>query len=128
MGMPSYFRPKAKLTSLSEITGGMNPDEVRAAISEGARFLVFEYVISAILMSSRRYSKLIYLKPGDNPLSKALPYTVLTALAGWWGVPHGIINTPSVIYRNFKGGKDFTSQILASLQQNSDSNQIVFRS
>jgi hypothetical protein len=128
MGMPNYFRPKAKLTSLSEITGGMNPDEVRVAISEGARFLAFEYVISAILISSRRYSKLIYLRPGETYLRRALPYTILTALAGWWGVPHGIINTPSAIYRNLKGGKDFTPQILASLHQNSDTNQIVFRS
>jgi hypothetical protein len=128
MPAPGYFRPKPKQTSLSKITGGLSPVEIRSAIESGARFIVFQYVISAILISSRRNSRIIYLKPSENPTKRGLPYTLLTALAGWWGIPHGIINTPTVIYQNFRGGKDITANVLATIERFPTQTDIVFKS
>lgn len=128
MPPPSYFRPKPKQTSLAEITGGLKPTQIREAINQGARFVAFQYVISAILISFRRNSKIIYLAPGEKPLKKALPYTGITALLGWWGVPHGIINTPTVIYKNLRGGTDITARVTSHIDKSPDAKDIVFRS
>ena len=49
----------------------------------------------------------------DNSL--VLPYTLLSAVLGWWGIPWGPIYTVQSIASNIKGGKDVTQQILASL-------------
>lgn len=34
----------------------------------------------------------------------AIVYTLISAVAGWWGIPWGFVYTPQAIYRNLKGG------------------------
>ena len=128
MPAPNYFRRKPKKTSFAEITGGLTPPQIRESIEQGAHFVAFQYVISAILISSRCNSKIIYLPPGEKPLKRAIPYTALTALFGWWSVPHGIINTPAVIYKNLRGGTDITAQVAAHIERNHEAADVVFMS
>ena len=49
----------------------------------------------------------------DNSL--VLPYALLSAVLGWWGIPWEPIYTVQSIASNIKGGKDVTQQVLASL-------------
>ena len=116
MPVPNYFATKQKPQSLAEITGGLSPAEIRAEIEHGARFVVYQYVASALLVSLRRNSKIVFLRPGENAAVKSLPYTFVTMCIGWWGVPHGLMFTPVVIYRNLRGGTDITPSVLAKLQ------------
>jgi hypothetical protein len=37
-------------------------------------------------------------------IKAGLPYSLLTALVGWWGFPSGPIQTVQAIRQNFKGG------------------------
>jgi hypothetical protein len=115
MPVPNYFAPKPKPIKLSEVTGGMNASEIRFEIQRGARFIVFQYVISAVVITVRRNSKIQFIKAGENPTVKSLPYTGLTLLCGWWGFPWGFIYTPQAIYKNLRGGTDITPSIQAKL-------------
>jgi len=46
-----------------------------------------------------------------------LPWTGLSLLAGWWGIPWGPIWTVQALVTNFRGGKDVTAEIAGRLQQ-----------
>ena len=116
MPVPPYFTPKqAPPKSLSELTGGMNPSEIRFEIERGARFVIFQYTVSIVVMTFRRNSKILFIKPGESPLTKGLPYTTLSLFLGWWGIPWGFIYTPQVLYKNLSGGTDVTAAIRARL-------------
>ena len=47
--------------------------------------------------------------------AKGLPYTLISLLAGWWGIPWGPIWTVMTVVQNFAGGKDLTPAVLAAL-------------
>ena len=44
----------------------------------------------------------------ESAVVKGLPYTLLSLVAGWWGIPWGPIFTIGALYNNLKGGKDVT--------------------
>jgi hypothetical protein len=115
MPAPNYFTPKKAPLTLSDLTGGMNTSELRFEIERGARFIIFQYTISLVVITFRRNSKVHFIKPGESVSSKALPYTVMTFFLGWWGIPWGFIYTPQVIYKNLRGGTDITPAIRARL-------------
>jgi hypothetical protein len=115
MPAPNYFAPKKAPPTLSDLTGGMNPSEVRFEIERGARFVIFQYTISLVVVTFRRNSKVVFIKPGESPASKSLAYTTMTLLLGWWGIPWGFIYTPQVLYKNLRGGTDVTPAIRARL-------------
>ena len=97
-------------------TAGMTPQEVEFEVSRGARFIVFQYAFSVIIMSFKRNSPVTYVKAGESVVVKGLPWTLLTFLVGWWGFPWGFIYTPQVIYKNLNGGADVTPFVLQALQ------------
>jgi hypothetical protein len=83
MPVPNYFAPKKAPLTLSDLTGGMNPSEVRFEIERGARFVIFQYTVSIVVMTFRRNSKVLFIKPGESPISKGLPYTAMSLFLGW---------------------------------------------
>ena len=95
---------------------GMSPDEIRFEIQRGAKFVFFYYAVSVLVMSFRRASPVYFIAAGQNPLGKSLPWTLLTLVAGWWGIPWGPIYTVQSLVVNFKGGKDVTAELSARLQ------------
>jgi hypothetical protein len=115
MPLPNYFASKPKPVSLSEITGGLSSDRILFEIEQGAKFVVYQYVMSALVITLRRNSKIYYLRPGESLVAKGLPYIIITALIGWWGVPFGLLYTPVAVYRNLRGGTDITPSVLSKL-------------
>jgi hypothetical protein len=87
--------------------------KLEAHLAAGGRIAVFEYCISLIAVTLRRRSVAYLLRPGKKGLLQSLPYTGLSLLLGWWGVPWGLIYTPLVVVTNFSGGCDIT----AAMQQ-----------
>lgn len=95
-------------------------EEVRAraeAVAEhiqmGWRFVSFEYAISPILVSFRRETDIKFLSPSARILS-ALGFSVISLLAGPWGLPWGPIYTIMALCRNLIGGHDHTQDVVQS--------------
>jgi hypothetical protein len=70
-----------------------------------ARHVRFEYCISLLVLTLRRESEAIVLKPSDSIFWASLPYCLITLCLGWWGVPWGVLLTPYVLWKNLSGGR-----------------------
>jgi hypothetical protein len=95
---------------------GMTADEVRHEVARGGSFVFYQYCISILVMTFKRSSSIYFIKGGHNRVSKGLPFTLLTFFLGWWGIPWGPIWSIGVLITNFRGGKDVTQAVLASLR------------
>jgi hypothetical protein len=96
----------------------MSLDELEAELRAGARFVFFEYCISLIFVTLRRPSAVFLLRHSERGLARGLPYTALSILLGWWGLPWGLIYTPLAVFTNLSGGRDVTAEVYAFLQGN----------
>ena len=94
---------------------GLSPDQLRFELQRGGRFVVFQYCVSVLILSFKRSSPIYFVRSGENPAGKGIRYTLLTAVAGWWGIPWGPIFSVQTIYRNLSGGKDVTNEVAAAL-------------
>ena len=94
---------------------GISPDQLRFEIQRGAKLVCYQYCISIVVMTFRRSSDVYYIPAGENAVAKGLPWTLLSLVAGWWGIPWGPIFTVQALVTNFKGGKDVTADISAHL-------------
>ena len=87
---------------------GLSDSEVRQEIERGARFVVFDWCMSALFVTYRLTSEVHFIRPGESAVLRSLPYTLTTLLLGWWGVPSGPSATVSAIRVNLKGGREVT--------------------
>jgi hypothetical protein len=93
----------------------MTPEQVDALLAAGGRFVFYEYCISLLIITLRRPTAVVLLRPGELGIVRGLPYVVLSLLLGWWGIPWGIIYTPLTVLTNLAGGRDVTPEIRALL-------------
>lgn len=85
---------------------------IREEVGKGAKFVVFEYAISILIMTFKRSSDVHFIRAGEGTFGKALPYTALTLFAGWWGIPWGPIYSVMALVTNLGGGRDVTAQFV----------------
>jgi hypothetical protein len=93
----------------------MSAAELRQAVADGGRFVVFQYCISVIVMSFKRSSPIIFVRKGEGTFAKGIPYSLISLVAGWWGIPWGPVWTLITLAQNVSGGKDVTAPVLAAL-------------
>ena len=115
---PLAFATRNPKFDLAQITGGMSPSEILFEVQRGGRFVVYQYVFSALIATFRRNSEVIFLRAGESAAAKGLPYTLLSLVVGWWGFPWGFIYTPAAIYKNLQGGSDVTQSVCARIETN----------
>lgn len=96
---------------------GMTPDRMQFEIQRGAKLVCYQYAVSVLVMSFRRSSDIYYIPAGQSSVAKGLPWTFLSLVAGWWGIPWGPIFTIQALVTNLKGGKDVTAELSAHLLQ-----------
>jgi hypothetical protein len=96
---------------------GMSPDRLQFEIQRGAKLVCYRYCISIVVMTFRRASDVYYIPAGESAVAKGLPWTLLTLVAGWWGIPWGPIFTVQSLVTNFQGGKDVTAELSAHLSR-----------
>jgi hypothetical protein len=96
---------------------GMSADQLRFELQRGAKIVYYNYCVSILVMTFRRSSDGYFIPAGKSSVSKGLPWTLLTVLAGWWGIPWGPIFTVQSLIVNFKGGKDITAQFTAGMNR-----------
>lgn len=90
---------------------GLTPEEINEDLSNGAKFVMYRYTVSVIVLTFRRSSDVYFIRPGQNAVVKGLGFTALTFLLGWWGIPWGPIYTVGCLGTNLSGGKDVTKEI-----------------
>ena len=95
---------------------GLSPEERDRRLAAGGRLVFFEYCISFIVGTIRRPSTVYFLRPGEVGVLRGMPYTLLSLLLGWWGVPWGLIYTPLTLLTNLTGGRDVTAEVRNLLQ------------
>ena len=96
---------------------GLSYAALEQELASGGRFVVFEYVVSVLIMSFKRSSDIHFIRAGEGTFGKGLPYTLVALLLGWWGFPWGLIWTPMALVTNFGGGRDVTDAVLATFER-----------
>ena len=94
---------------------GLTASELNFELQRGAKFVMFQDCISVIVMTIRRSSDIYFLRAEQNAVVKGLPFTLVTLVLGWWGFPWGPIWSVTSLVTNFRGGKDVTKEVIASL-------------
>jgi hypothetical protein len=97
---------------------GMSSDQLRFELQRGARIVSYYYCISILVVTFRRSSEAYFIPAGESAVAKGLPWTLLTLVMGWWGIPWGPIFTVQSLIVNFKGGKDLTKEFIAAAMNN----------
>lgn len=103
----------------SKIRGleNMSKDELNFELQRGGRFVLYYYTVSVVVMTFRKGSDIFFLHSGESAAKKGLPFTLISLVAGWWGIPFGPIFTIQSLWVNLRGGKDVTATVVASLNQ-----------
>ena len=79
------------------------------APTDGSRYVVYQYCVSIGILSFKRSSGIKTIGPGQNRVVPGLPYTMISLVVGWWGIPWGPFWTIQTAARNFRGGIDVTN-------------------
>jgi hypothetical protein len=93
----------------------MTPEQVKGELASGARFVIYQYCISVLVMSFKRASSIYFIRPDDNAFTKGLPFSLISLVLGWWGIPWGPIWTISTVVTNLRGGRNVTNEVVRSL-------------
>jgi len=91
---------------------GMSSEEIAAEVARGGHFVYFTWCVSIIIMTFKRSSDVHFIRTGESAAKRGLPYTLLTLVAGWWGIPWGPIYSLQCLGTNLSGGKDVTDQVV----------------
>ncbi len=91
---------------------GLPEGLILAEIDRGARFVVYQYCISLLVITFKRLSNVYFIRPGESRITKGLGFSLLTLVLGWWGIPWGPIYTVQSVWVNFSGGRDITQDIM----------------
>ncbi len=91
-------------------TEGMTVRQLALELQQGGKFVIFEYVISLLIVSFKRGSDVCFVRAGESGASKGMSYTLVTLLFGWWSV-WGFFWTLGALFTNLNGGRDVTQEI-----------------
>lgn len=91
---------------------GLSPEEIRAEMARGARFVVFDWCVSFVVVTLRRTSEVHFIRAGQSAVLRSLPYTAVSLVLGWWGIPWGPLCTVQSVATNLRGGRDVTPDLL----------------
>jgi hypothetical protein len=96
-------------------TENLTREQVQYELSKGGKFVVYQYCVSLLVVSFKRSSD-VYFVTANRPFTGApLRYSLLSFIAGWWGVPWGPIWTIQSLWINLSGGRDVTAHVVAKL-------------
>jgi len=94
---------------------GMTGSELNSELQRGGKFVSYQYCISALVVSFKRFSSVYFVRAGESNFGKMAGYLAVSLLLGWWGIPWGPIWTIQSLVVNLRGGKNLTQQVAASL-------------
>lgn len=103
----------AKIVGLEDIK---SDGELQAELQQGGKSVMYQYCISILIMTFKRSSNVYFIRHEENAVLKGLPFTLLSLVLGWWGIPWGPIYTIQSLWVNLKGGRDVTQEIMPSMR------------
>ena len=101
----------AEIKNLNDLT----TDQVNAELRNGAKFVVFQYCFSIIVMTFRQSSSIYFIRAGESTVKHSILFTLITVFFGWWGIPWGPIYSIGALYTNITGVKDVKPEVLNSV-------------
>lgn len=101
--------------------------ELVREIEAGGRFVVFPYCVSVLVLSFKRSSGITFLRGNEDGAGSAIKYSLISLLAGWWGIPWGPIWTIASLVSNAGGGRDVTREVLTERLSATAANAILAR-
>ena len=96
---------------------GLDNEQLALELEQGARFVIYHYCVSIVLMTFRRPSNIYFVRAGESAVAKGLTFSGISLLFGWWGIPWGPIYTIGSFATNFGGGNDVTQEVLTSFRE-----------
>ena len=102
----------AKIVGLEDIKSG---GQLQQEIQQGGKFVIYQFCVSLLIITFKRSSSIYFISHEQNAVVKGLPFTLLTLVLGWWGIPWGPIYTIQSVWVNFQGGRDVTKEVVASM-------------
>jgi hypothetical protein len=102
------------MTQINNIEG-LSTADINHELGNGAKFVVFQYCISLLVITFRRSSNIYFIKGGESTIKHSIGFTLLTFFLGWWGIPWGPIYSIGSLVTNISGGKDVTQGIINAL-------------
>ncbi len=94
---------------------GLEGIDIERELERGAKFRIYQYTISILVMTFKRPTAIHFIKAGHSSVSPGLKYSLLSFVFGWWGFPWGLIYTPQAIFSNLGGGVDVTAAVKREL-------------
>jgi hypothetical protein len=91
--------------------------KIQDAVKQGARFVVFPYCISLLVITMQRHSRIYFVQPKETAFGHALGFAMISLVCGWWGVPWGPIYTLDALYACARGGRNKTNEVLVALRR-----------
>lgn len=89
----------------------MTSEQLNFELQRGARLVIFQYAISTIVMSFRRASDVYFIRAGEETTSRSIGFTLLTVVAGWWGIPFGPIFTVQALSQTCAAGRTLRKRL-----------------
>jgi hypothetical protein len=102
----------AKIVGLEDIKSG---GQLQQEIQQGGKFVIYQFCVSLLIITFKRSSSIYFISHEQNAVVKGLPFTLLSLVLGWWGIPWGPIYTIQSVWVNFQGGRDVTKEVVASM-------------
>ena len=93
---------------------GLTAHDLQRQVDNGAQFIYFAYTISLIVVTFKRTSGVYLVQQAENRAIRGIPFTMISLLLGWWGIPFGPLYTIESIRTNMRG-KDVTDEVMASV-------------
>ena len=94
---------------------GLSADALENEVEKGGRFIYFAFTVSLIVVTFKRTSGVFLLRSNESAVKKSIPYSLLSLVFGWWGIPFGPKHTIQSIRTNMKGGKDVTDEVMSTI-------------
>jgi hypothetical protein len=94
---------------------GLSAEDLQKEEGRGGRFIYYAFTISLIVVTFKRTSGVYLIRSGESSVAKGLPFTIISLLFGWWGIPFGPKYTLQSIRTNLHGGKDVTEEVMGTV-------------
>ncbi len=104
---------------------GWSNARLRLEVKEGGKFIVYQYVISILIMTFKRPTDVYFIKKDENRFVPAIMPSLLTLIFGWWGIPWGPIYSIGALATNLMGGHDLTNEIMTATNHEEISEEVI---
>lgn len=101
------FVQRKKIIGIGQLT----MREIDYKVKNGARFVLFDYCISPLVVTLDYNSNIFFIEPGEDGRRQGLPYILVTFFLGWFSIL-GPFKTIRCLISNLRGGNDVTLPIV----------------